>query len=376
MNAFTARDSIARSGFRDLKVVAKVKESAIITSFHIEPVNPQDWLAFEPGQFLVVQVPVPREAAGDKGYLLRNYSISSSPGAAGRYRISVKREAAPAPGIPDGKSSCFLHDEVDVGHVLTAQGPRGDFVLDKTSTRPVVLLSGGVGLTPMVSMLHALVSMSDRRAVFIHACESGDVHALRDEVTDLIATRPGLAVHYCYRSPTERDKADRRFHSEGMISPEILQRLLPIDDYDFYLCGPPPFMQAIYGMLRELGVPKQRIAYEFFGPATVLEPDAVRAPAVPAQPARIEAAGEATTVEFRKSGLTAVWDGSAASLLDFAENQGLLPEFSCRAGICGTCKSRLILGDVTYFEEPLDELGAGEVLLCCSKPRGSVVLDI
>jgi ferredoxin len=161
-----------------------------------------------------------------------------------------------------------------------------------------------------------------------------------------------------------------------MISRDVLQGLLPIDDYDFYLCGPPPFMQAIYAMLRELGVPKHRIAYEFFGPATVLEPDAMRIPAVPAQPARVEPAGEATTVEFRKSGLTAVWDGSAASLLDFAENQGLLPEFSCRAGICGTCKSRLILGDVTYFEEPLDELGAGEVLLCCSKPRGSVVLDI
>ena len=374
MNAFTARDSIARSGFRDLKVVAKVKESAVITSFHIEPVNPEHWLAFEPGQFLVFRIPVAQEAAGENGYVLRNYSLSASPAATGRYRISVKREPAPAPGLPAGKSSCFLHDEVDVGHVLVAQGPRGDFVLDKTSTRPVVLLSGGVGLTPMVSMLHALASMSDRRAVFIHACENGDVHALRDEVNGLVATRSGLAVHYCYRSPTERDKAGRRFHSEGMISPEILQRLLPIDDYDFYLCGPPPFMQAIYGMLRELGVPKQRIAYEFFGPATVLEAGAAQSVVVVEEPAPTN--GEATTVEFRKSGLRAVWDGAATSLLAFAEDQGLSPEFSCRAGICGTCKSQLISGDVAYFEEPLDELKAGEVLLCCSKPRGSVVLDI
>ncbi|MEI9415995.1 2Fe-2S iron-sulfur cluster-binding protein [Mesorhizobium sp. Cs1321R2N1] len=375
MNAFTARDTIARSGFRDLRVVAKVRESAIITSFHMEPVDPRDWRDFEPGQFLVFKIPVP-QAAGEKGYVLRNYSVSCSPASKGRYRISVKREAAAAPGLPDGISSCFLHDRIQVGDILQAEGPRGDFVLDKASSRPVVLLSGGVGLTPMVSMLHRLASMPCRCAVFIHACENGDVHALRDEVTGLVATRPGLTAHYCYRSPSERDKAEQHFHSEGMISRAVLQRLLPIDDYDFYLCGPPPFMQAIYAMLRELGVPKHRIAYEFFGPATVLEPDAVPIPAVVAQTAGIAPAGEATTVEFRKSGLKAIWNGSAASLLDFAEDQGLEPEFSCRSGICGTCKSRLVSGDVAYFEEPLDELGAGEVLLCCSRPCGSVVLDI
>ncbi|RUX02852.1 MAG: 2Fe-2S iron-sulfur cluster binding domain-containing protein [Mesorhizobium sp.] len=375
MNAFTARDTIARSGFRDLRVVAKVRESAIITSFHMEPVNPLDWRDFEPGQFLVFKIPVPH-AAGEKGYVLRNYSVSCSPASKGRYRISVKREAASAPGLPDGISSCFLHDRIDVGDVLQAEGPRGEFVLDKASSRPVVLLSGGVGLTPMVSMLHALASMPDRRTVFVHACENGDVHALRDEVSGLVATRPGLSAHYCYRSPSERDKAKQHFHSEGMISRDVLQRLLPIDDYDFYLCGPPPFMQAIYAMLRALGVPKHRIAYEFFGPSTVLEPDAFRTSAVVAQPARIVPTDEATTVEFRKSGLKAIWDGSAASLLDFAEDHGLKPEFSCRSGICGTCKSRLVSGDVAYFEEPLDELGAGEVLLCCSRPSGSIVLDI
>ncbi|MBZ9710338.1 2Fe-2S iron-sulfur cluster binding domain-containing protein [Mesorhizobium sp. ESP7-2] len=375
MNVFTARDTIARSGFRDLRVVAKVRESAIITSFHMEPVNPWDWRDFEPGQFLVFKIPVP-QAAGENGYVLRNYSVSCSPASKGRYRISVKREAAATPGLPDGISSCYLHDRIDVGHILQAEGPRGDFVLDNASSRAVVLLSGGVGLTPMVSMLHALASMPDRRALFVHACENGDVHALRDEVNGLVATRPGLAAHYCYRSPSARDKAEQHFHSEGMISRTVLQRLLPIDDYDFYLCGPPPFMQAIYAMLRELGVPKHRIAHEFFGPATVLEPDAVRPPAVLAQPARIAPTGETTTVEFRKSGLKAIWDGSAASLLDFAEDQGLEPEFSCRSGICGTCKSRLVSGDVVYFEEPLDELRAGEVLLCCSRPSGSVVLDI
>lgn len=376
MNVSVAMGAMEKKGFRNLKVVAKVKESAIITSFYLEPESSHDWRAFDPGQFLVFRVPVANPGGPQNDHVLRNYSVSNSPNAKGQYRITVKREAAPVPGLPDGLSSCFLHDVVDVGHTLVAEGPRGEFVLDTASTRPVVLLSGGVGLTPMVSMLHSVASTSDRRAVFIHACENGDVHALRDEVKDLVATRPGLSAHYCYRSPTERDRDNRHFHSEGFVSREVLQSLLPIDDYEFYLCGPPPFMQAVYGILRDLGVQKQRIAYEFFGPATVLEPDAVPAPAASRPPERIDPSSDATIVEFRKSGVKAAWDEKSESLLAFAEAKGLSPEFSCRAGICGTCKSHLIDGEVAYFEEPLDDLAQGEVLLCCSKPLGPVILDI
>ncbi|WP_332311479.1 2Fe-2S iron-sulfur cluster-binding protein [Mesorhizobium comanense] len=350
-----------------------MKENAIITSFLLEPVQAQGWRPYQPGQFLVFRIPVSEETAGAKEYVLRNYSVSGSSSVVGTYRISVKREAAPAPGLPVGVSSCFLHDKVEVGDVLSAEGPRGDFVLDMGSDRPVVLVSGGVGLTPMVSMLHALASTPDRRVVFIHACENGDVHALREEVLALAATRPGITVHFCYRYPTERDGSDRKFHSEGVVSREMLQRLLPLDDYDFYLCGPPPFMQAVYATVRVLGVPKTRIAYEFFGPATVLD---IAPPTVTAPPkVEIAADDKAVVVEFRKSGVKAAWDG-VSSLLEFAEEQGLEPEFSCRAGVCSTCKSRLIDGEVSYFEEPLDELEPGEVLLCCSRPRGSVVLDI
>jgi uncharacterized protein len=372
MNVLVTRDGTQKSGFRALKVVAKMRESTIITSFHLEPVDKEGWRAFEPGQFLVFRIPAPNE----KGYVLRNYTVSCAPGATGRYRITVKREAAPATGLPDGLSSCYLHDRIEVGDLLMAEGPRGDFILDRTSARPVVLLSGGVGLTPMASMLQALASTTDRRAWFIHACDNGDVHALREEISSLVASRPGLTAHFCYRFPTQRDKAAGYCHSEGVISRELLQRLLPLDDYDFYLCGPPPFMQAVYRIIRDLGVPKQRIAYEFFGPATVLEAVTHQLP-VQAPPAASSAATtDAVTVEFRKSGVKAVWNDAAESLLSFAEQQGLSPDFSCRAGICNTCKSHLVAGEVAYFEEPLDELAAGEVLLCCSKPRASVVLDI
>jgi ferredoxin-NADP reductase/ferredoxin len=383
MNVLVTRDGTGKSGFRALKVVAKVRESAIITSFHLEPVDPEGWRDFEPGQFLVFRIPAPNE----KGYVLRNYSVSCWPSAAGRYRITVKREAASAPGLPDGLSSCYLHDRIEVGDVLMAEGPRGAFVLDRASSRPVVLLSGGVGLTPMVSMLHALAATTEKHVAFIHLCENGDVHALRDEVIRLAASRPGLTAHFRYRFPTQRDKAAAHHHSDGMVSPELLQALLPLDDYDFYLCGPPPFMQAVYQILRKLGVPKQRIAYEFFGPATVLESETAKTPVEAAPPALSTVTPADATmadatmagaimVEFRKSGVCATWDGAAESLLSFAEEQGLSPEFSCRAGICSTCKSHLVSGEVAYFEEPLEDLETGEVLLCCSKPRGSVVLDI
>ncbi|MBN9237986.1 ferredoxin-NADP reductase [Mesorhizobium sp. YL-MeA3-2017] len=370
MNAFAAPATMRASGFRELRVVAKKRESSTITSFHLEPADADGWRDFQPGQFLVFRIPTP-----DGGMVLRNYSVSCAPGLADRYRITVKREAAPAAGLPDGVSSCHLHDSVAVGDVLVADGPRGDFVLDCESDRPVVLLSGGVGLTPLVSMLHALAA-GERRVFFIHACDNGDVHALREEVEGLAASRPGIIAHFCYRFPTGRDATSNPHHSQGVIARDLLQKLLPLDDYDFYLCGPPPFMQALYGILRDLGVARQRIAYEFFGPATILEAEPRPIPVAPPVETAPQADGDNVAVEFRKSGIKAVWDGKADSLLAFAEDLGLSPEFSCRAGICGTCKSHLVAGEVAYFEEPLDELAEGEVLLCCSKPKGAVVLDL
>ncbi|MFZ5678053.1 MAG: FAD-binding oxidoreductase [Pseudomonadota bacterium] len=364
MNAFDA----ASSGFRKYKVVGKKRESSVITSFHLAPLDPADWRSFVPGQFLILRIP-----AHEGDAVLRSYSLSLPPSHQGTYRITVKREAAPAPGLPSGLSSSHLHDHVDVGDVLEAQGPRGGFVLDRESSRPVVLLSGGVGLTPMIAMLHELASTGARRVHFIHACDNGEVHALREEVETLCASRPGLGAHFCYREPTVADLSRARHHSSGLISKTLLQSLLPLDDYDVYLCGPPPFMKALYEILRSLGVGRERIAYEFFGPATVLDEAPPRE--TPGAAESVAEAGD-VIVEFRRSGVTASWRESSKSLLAFAESCGLTPDFSCRAGVCDTCKSHLVSGSVAYFEEPLSEPGPGEVLLCCSRPRSSVVIDI
>lgn len=361
--------------FRDYHVVAKVTESDVITSFTLALSDGAATPVYQPGQYLVFRLPV------DGDTVLRNYSVSGDPADARVLRIAVKREPAPAAlaHVPAGLGSNHLHDHVQVGDTLNAAGPMGDFVLSEDTQRPVVLLSGGVGLTPMMCMLHRLVKSSQRRVFFIHACENGKVHAFADEVQALASMREGVLVHFCYRNP---EAADQGFHSQGLLTRKQLQALLPLDDYDFYLCGPSAFMQANWRILRGLGVDKQRIHYEFFGPATVLEeteqPEMVTAlPAAPEpEPAVAGAAEGSLQVSFMPSGTTIAWTDECASLLELAELSGLNPNFNCRSGLCNTCMSTLVSGELEYFEPPLDDPPPGRMLLCCSRPLGPVVIEI
>lgn len=251
--------------FRRFRVLEKRRDNDLITSFVLAPEDPADWCTFHPGQFLSLKIP-----RTEGRPILRNYSVSSDPAIWGSYRITVKREAAPQADLPDGIGSSYLHDQIEVGSTLDMAGPRGHFYLDETSTRPLVLLSGGVGLTPMVAMLHVAARQTGRKIWFIHACRNGDHQALADEVKAVAAQHPMIVSHTVYQSPNDADRIAGRFDSEGFIDRECLQALLPPDDYDCYLCGPPAFMQAVYDTLRSLGIPDERIAYEFFGPATVL----------------------------------------------------------------------------------------------------------
>jgi len=363
---------VAAARFRPFEVVSKVRESTTITSFRLAPLERQHWQSFEPGQFLTLRVP---DRKG--GHVLRNYTVSSSPREEGTYRITVKREAAPAQDLLEGLSSCWLHDEIEPGAVIEIEPPRGAFKLDRASSRPVVLLSGGVGLTPTVSMLDVLARESDRPVWFIHACDSAAVHALRAEIEELAALRPGITLHVCYRFAESGDLETARCHSAGFLTRTTLQDLLPLDDYDIYMCGPPPFMRALYGILTSLGVRKERIAYEFFGPASLLTETEQTTARPPTTRTTEAATGEdGLHIVLQKSGHELTWDGSSESLLAFLEAQGIEPEFSCRAGVCGSCEQGLISGEVDYFEDPLDEVAPGRVLLCCSRPKSSIVLDL
>lgn len=378
-------DARFSSRFRPFRVVSRTSESRTITSFVLEPLDPADWQGFEPGQYLPIRIP----RASGQVPALRTYSISSEPSDRARYRITVKREGAPAPGLPDGLGSCYLHDRVATGDLVEIAPPRGEFVLTNDTQRPVILASGGVGLTPLISMLHALTSEPEREVHFLHACDDGAVHALRDEVDALIRRRPGLTARYCYRAPSPADVAAGRHHAEGLITRALLRSWLPLGDYDVYLCGPPPFMASVYAAFRDLGVRKERIRYEFFGPATVLDargadlPAAALEEALPPGDEPMAANGanagraDGLHVGFARSQRSAVWDETVdTSLLALAERIGLDPPFSCRAGICNTCRTGLLEGEVDYLEEPLDPPGPGEVLLCCAKPQGSLVLDL
>jgi ferredoxin-NADP reductase len=200
--------------FRPFKVKKKVRESATITSFYLTPVHHADWRPFEAGQFLTIQIPHP----GGGEPLIRNYTVSSGPSEVGVYRITVKREAALTSDMANGIASCWLHDAVEEGSVVHIDRPRGAFKLDKASQRPVILLSGGVGLTPTISMLKVLVKESDRPVWFVHACDGGITHALRDEVQALSQERSGVHVHHCYRFPTDEDAKAGLFHSTGQRS--------------------------------------------------------------------------------------------------------------------------------------------------------------
>ncbi|MGW8958879.1 NO-inducible flavohemoprotein [Paenibacillus sp. NPDC055715] len=257
------------SGFKGFVVQKKIKESDEITSFYLVPQDGQELPVFEPGQYISLQAHIP----GEPNTHIRQYSLSDAPGQP-YYRISVKREAA-VTSRPAGKVSVYLHEQVQEGDVLQVSAPAGDFTLDRTDHRPVVLISAGVGLTPMVSMLASLVrSALDRPITFIHAAVNGDHHALRDEVDKLVLPHAQATAWWCYSRPTEQDRLTQAFHKEGRLDLSWLQSVIPDRNAQYYFCGPEAFMQSVYGLLKEWNIPASDIHYEFFGPASAWEAEA------------------------------------------------------------------------------------------------------
>lgn len=365
-------------GYRSLVVASKVAESETITSFYLEPEDGRRLPPYKPGQFLTYRFDIP----GHDTPVTRTYTLSDCP-RPDRYRLTVKREPAPRdrPDLPAGLVSNHLHDAIEVGSTLYAREPRGDFWLDPKDDRPVVLLSGGVGLTPMISMLNAIVEAgATRPAWFIHATRNGREHALGEHVRKLAAEHENVHVHVCYDEPDPEDEQGRDYDTPGRVTLELLQELLPDNDFDFYICGPTPFMRIHFNGLLDWGVPEGRIHYEFFGPETALrapeaEPPPAEAEVAPAPPeAGVDEARFQVT--FSRAGMTVAWDDGTDSLLDLAEAHGLRPDFACRAGICHTCMVDLVEGEVEYTEEILDDPDPGTVLICCCKPKSDVVLDV
>lgn len=251
-------------GFRGFTVEQKVKESDVITSFYLVAEDGKDIADFTPGQYISIKMNI----EGEKNTHIRQYSLSDAPGK-GHYRISVKKEVSKE--NPDGMVSNYLHEDVNVGDILMISAPAGDFVLDMEKDSPVVLLSGGVGLTPMVSMLITLVEKQPERDVtFIHAAVNGKVHALRDEVAE-VSEKENVKTFVFYDSPTEEDRQKEHFDVEGYLTKDWLNENIDVKLADFFFCGPVPFMKMVFQSLKALGVSEERIHFEFFGPMGNLE---------------------------------------------------------------------------------------------------------
>ncbi|CAG9611698.1 Flavohemoprotein [Bacillus rhizoplanae] len=251
--------------FRNFIVVKKEKESDVITSFYLKPEDGGALSSFLPGQYVSVQLNIEGETYTHN----RQYSLSDAPGK-DYYRISVKREKN-AEGL-DGMVSNYLHDHVNEGDILPLSAPAGDFVLNMDSQLPVVLISGGVGITPMMSMLNTLIELSPNRNVyFIHGALNSDVHAMKDYVTNVAKEHEQVEVYTCYSNPTEQDMKVKNYDKEGFIDLAWLQTIIPSSEADFYFCGPIPFMKHIHASLTEWGVTPENIHFEFFGPAASLQ---------------------------------------------------------------------------------------------------------
>jgi ferredoxin-NADP reductase/phenylpropionate dioxygenase-like ring-hydroxylating dioxygenase large terminal subunit len=349
-----ARPEEDRNTYHPFVVVRVEQESDVISSFYLRRVDGGPLDPAVPGQFLPVRVAI----SGQTRPMVRTYTISDVTDRSS-YRLSIKREGR------EGSVSTFLHDHANPGFRLEAMAPRGKFLLDESTERPVALVSGGVGLTPMIAMLNHLVAQEGglkRRVHFIHGARNGREHAFGGHVRALAEKHPNLSVHVCYSTPAMTDRLGDNYDSAGRVNPELLQQLLSVAECDFYLCGPAPFMQSLYDGLSAAGVARDRIRYESFGSALALKPEihAVQRQTPP------------VSVRFAKSDITAEWSPDHGTLLEFAETLGLAPTFGCRSGICGTCATRTQQGSVEYLEEPVAALEEGEVLLCCSAPsRGA-----
>lgn len=350
--------------WRNFVVVRKVKESEEITSFYLQPEDKGEIPNFQPGHFLTIKLDIP----GQDKPVIRTYSLSDYPGNCEYYRLSIKREPAPnGLDVMPGIASNFMHDRIQEGSVILAKPPNGKFVLDVQKSIPAVLISNGVGITPMISMAKACTLLNPTRPIwFIHGARDGNFHAFRDEVTELAEQNPNLNVHFCYSRPTPEDTG--KYHSVGYVDAALIQELVG-QEAEYFFCGSPSFMQSIMQGLKESGVPDSRVFFESFGkPMKSVSEKQTQT-----------ATGDDNFAEivFAKSGKTLTWQPSDGTILEFAEANDINPPFSCRVGVCGTCMCKIREGAVAYQKEPTATTDKSSVLICISRPgTAKLVLDI
>ena len=354
----------APPGFQPLEVTAIDQESADVLSLTMRSSNSQPLTKAMPGQYVVVRL---QPAAGGPP-LFRSYSLSG-PLSTERYRISVKIE-------PNGVAGTYLREQVRVGDTLDVSSPRGSFVL-QSGERPVVLLSAGIGATPVLAMLHSLAAeRSTKQILWLHAARDREHHPLAAEVRRLMLALTHARSYVCYSRPGSHDHLGEDFDATGHLSRSVFDDAGVSPDADVYLCGPNRFMADMKNALSMLGVAPERIHVEIFNGSESMTPgvvgDATRPPHLPKDGAKT-----GPLISFARSGIAAHWDASAyQSILELAEACDVPVRWSCRTGVCHNCESGLVSGAVAYSPEPLDKPADGNLLVCCSQPIRDVVIDL
>lgn len=365
--------SLAWNGYRKFVVDRKVTEAEGICSFYLVAHDRKPLPVFKPGQYLTFRLQIP----GREKPVIRCYSLSdcSNPK---YYRVSIKRVGSPpdAPSAPPGLVSNYFHEQLTKGDILDVQAPRGHFYLDPELDRPAVLIAGGVGVTPLLSMVNSIgATRSSREIVFFYGVKNRADHAFKESLEQVIEQQPNVRLVVAYSRPGPEDERNegRDYHHAGRVDIALLKSYLQSTNYQFYICGPPALMESLNKQLLRWGVAQEDIHTEAFGAATVTQ--AFTKP--PRAGARASRMGESSgaQITFAKSGKTCDWSPNVGNLLALAEANGVKIDSGCRAGNCGTCVVAVKSGQVSYVTEHGAELEAGTCLTCIAAPDGNVVLD-
>lgn len=355
-------EDLSWSGHRKFEVARKEVccGDEMIRSFYLVPHDKRPLPSYEPGQFLTFELDVTKPD-GTRDTVVRCYSLSDAPNPE-YYRISVKRLLPPPDeDVPPGLASNHFHDEVEEDDILDVEAPSGQFYLERTHDRPVVLIGGGVGVTPMMSMLNHVVESGSKREVhFFHGVRNSDEQMEKEHLEQVALEHENIELYSCYSEPLESDVEGEDYFYEGWVSVELFKEVLPSNNYEYYVCGPPPMMKAIYSDLRDWGVPDKDIKFEAFGPASIKEDEEEHEPA---------------DVIFARSDVTCRWDDQSQTLLELAEENGVPMDFGCRVGNCNTCLTAVKDGAVDYVRDPNEMPDEGSCLTCIGVPDGDLVLD-
>lgn len=348
-------------GFRQMRIAQIHKESESVSSFILKPVDGILPVS-QAGQFVVLRLLVDP----NKPPILRSYSLSDVP-AADHFRISVKSEL-------NGVGSSFLCNRARDGDVLEVSAPRGSFTLH-SGQNPVVLLSAGVGATPVMSMLHALAAQKSEREIWwIYGARNRSDHPFAEESRSLLKQLARARAYIVYSRPTDSDHVGADFDAPGHIDTALLEKIGVPQSSDFYMCGPSSFLKSMRDGLQNWGVPAEHAHTEIFGALDAITPGMAQVDHTPHLPQGPPGSGP--PVSFARSGINANWDPKFASLLELAEACDIPVRWSCRTGVCHTCMTGVIGGSITYNPEPLERPAPGNILVCCAQPDGSITLDL